>query len=39
MAIYSHGVTPMRTTILLVEIGDQHNKMVAFAAGTLEALK
>jgi len=43
MAIYAIGVTPM-LDILLVGIGDQHNKMVAFAdditaAGTLQALK
>lgn len=43
MAIYALGVTPM-LNILLLRIGNQHNRMVAFAdditaAGTLEALK
>jgi len=43
MAIYSLRVTPM-LNILLLGIGDQHNKMIAFAdvitaVGTLEALK
>ena len=43
MAIYALGVTPM-LNILLLGIGDKHNRMVAFAddisaAGTLNALK
>ena len=43
MAIYALGVTPM-LNILLIGIGNKHNRMVAFAdditaAGSLDALK
>lgn len=43
MAIYALRITPMMN-LMLVAIGDQHNKMVGFAddisaAGSIEALK